>query len=78
MEPCDKPLAEMGFCEAVSCVYDKGAKAVSAVIDAPGAASITDWAFALLAALVAAHLLALLIRSLTPRRPPPHAMAGPE
>ncbi len=68
MEPCDKPLAEMALCEAGSCIWDKGAKALSAVFHTPGSASITDWALTVLVALVLLNFLILLIKSLMPRR----------
>lgn len=67
MEPCDQPLGAMSFCEASSCVWRKGELAVSSVIDAPASASITDWAFAVLAALFLLNLLILLFKALTPR-----------
>jgi hypothetical protein len=67
MEPCDQPLADMAFCEALSCVWRKGITAVESVISAPGSASISDWALTILAALVALAVLALLFRALAPR-----------
>lgn len=67
MDPCDQPLAEMAFCEAMSCVWKKGVGAVQSVIQAPGSANIADWALAILAALCALAVLALLVRALAPR-----------
>jgi hypothetical protein len=67
MEPCDQPLAEMAFCQAVSCVWKKGVGAVESVIQAPGSANISDWALAILSALCALAVLAFLVRALAPR-----------
>jgi hypothetical protein len=67
MEPCDQPLADMAFCEAVNCVWRKSVDALGSVFSAPGAASISDWALAILAALLALGILAFLMRALAPR-----------
>jgi hypothetical protein len=67
MEPCDQPLGEMAFCEAMTCVWRKGAGALDSVISAPGSASISDWALTILAALFVLAVLALLFRALAPR-----------
>jgi hypothetical protein len=67
MEPCDQPLGEMAFCEAVSCVWRKGAGAVDSVISSPGSASISDWALTILAALGILAVLVFLFRALAPR-----------
>ncbi|MBY6240230.1 hypothetical protein [Methylosinus sp. Sm6] len=67
MEPCDQPLAEMAFCEAVNCVWKKGVGAVQSVIQAPASANISDWALAILSALCVLAVLALLLRALAPR-----------
>lgn len=68
MEPCDKPLAEMALCEASSCIWGKGAAALSAVVHTPGSAGITDWGLTILIALILLNILLLIIRSFMPRR----------
>lgn len=68
MESCDQPLGGMAFCEAVSCVWDKGSRALSSVFEAPGSANIGDWALTLLAALLLIDLVIFLFRAAFPRR----------
>ena len=68
MENCDKPLADLALGDAVKCGWDKGAAALTTVVHAPGSATITDWALALLAVLILVNLLFLLVGMLVPRR----------
>lgn len=67
MEPCDQPLAEMAFCQALTCVWRKGVGSIESVISAPGSANISDWSIAILAVLCALAVLAFLVRALAPR-----------
>jgi hypothetical protein len=70
MELCDKGLSDMTFREAADCAWAKATGAFSAVVHSPGSATITDWAVALLCALIIINLLALIVGSLAPRRYP--------
>ncbi len=68
MESCDKPLADMALREAGQCAWDTGSRALSHVFHSPGAATITDWGLAILAALIVLNLLLLLLGLFVPRR----------
>ena len=68
MQPCDRPVAEMSFNEAMDCTWEKGSKALSVITHNPESASITDWALGFLAALILLNLLLLFLGLLTPRR----------
>ena len=68
MPPCDKPVGEMTVSEALNCGWDKGAGALSTVFHSPGAATIADWAIALLAMLIILNIVLLLLGMLIPSR----------
>ncbi|MGA8170332.1 MAG: hypothetical protein WB816_05810 [Methylocystis sp.] len=68
MELCDKPAAEMAFSEIASCSWDKGAKALSVAYHTPGSATINDWVWAFLAALILLNIFLFLVGILLPRR----------
>jgi hypothetical protein len=70
MENCDKPVADLSVGAAANCIWQKGADSFSAVVHNPGSATINEWAWAILAALVLLNLLLLLLRLLIPRRLP--------
>ncbi len=63
---CDGPVAAMSIGEAFRCLWEKGSNAVTGVIQSPGSATITDWALALFAILIAVSLLSLILRILVP------------
>ena len=67
METCDKAVADLATGDALKCAWDKGAGALSTVVHSPASATISDWALALLAALVLFNLLLLLLRLFLPR-----------
>lgn len=68
MDICEKPVSDLAVGEALKCVWDMGANALTTVIHTPGVATLNDWALAVLAALVLLNLLLLLLRLLIPRR----------
>lgn len=70
MPPCDKPVGEMALREALGCAWDKGAGALSTIFHSPGSATISDWAIALLAALILLNFVLFILDMLTPRRLP--------
>ena len=67
METCDKAVADLTTGDTLKCAWDKGAGALSTVVHSAASATISDWALALLAALVLFNLLLLLLRLYMPR-----------
>lgn len=66
MERCDGPVGGMSIDEALHCIWEKGSSAVTGVVHAPGSATISDWALALMAILILINLSLLIIRILFP------------
>ncbi len=64
---CDGPVSAMSIGGAFRCFWEKGSNAVTGVIQSPGSATITDWALALFAILIAVNVLSLILRILVPR-----------
>ncbi len=66
MEICNGPVAAMSIGEALRCLWEKGSAALTGVIQSPGSATITDWALALFAVLIAINVISLILRILLP------------
>lgn len=62
MEPCSKPVSEQTAGELASCAGHVVKDSAVAVVNHPGAASITEWSLAILCLLVLLLLIGAVFR----------------